>query len=513
VTDGDDFLELAGVSMTFGGVTVLHDVSLQVRRGEIHALLGQNGSGKSTLIKVLSGFYTPDPEATIRVGDDTLSAVKPGEAARHGLAFVHQDLGLVASMSIADNLAIGNYRTRRGTIDWRAERARSAALLAEFGLSVDVTRPVSEVDNPAERAVLAIARAVDSVRHHAGRGLLVLDEPTAYLPQAEVVKLQDAVRSLAARGIAVLFVTHKLDELAGFADRATVLRDGRVVATVEMADTGPDQLVRMIIGHDLENTATSASGTVASSGECVLRLSDVAGQHVRDVTLSLHRGEIVGLTGLVGMGQEEVASLVFGANPHTAGTIMVNGAEVERPSPRSSILSGVVFVPANRAVRGVALGQTVAENVTLPALHRYFRGGRLRRKPELAAVSRQLHDYKVVPPVPHKPIGTLSGGNQQKAVLAKWLQLGPSVVLVDEPTQGIDVGAREEVLHRLRELASQGTGVLIVSSEHEDLLALCDRVLVFKDGRPVVELSGSHLRKDSLLHHCSYGAVAPAVAP
>jgi ribose transport system ATP-binding protein len=505
----EESLALDNVSMTFENITVLHDVSMRIRRGEIHALLGQNGSGKSTLIKILSGFYTPDAGARINVMGDELSAIKSGEAARHGIAFVHQDLGLVGSMSVADNLAIGKYVTKRGMrIDWRAERANCARLLAEFGLSIDVRRPVESIGNPAERALIAVARAVASVREQSGEGLLVLDEPTAYLPHGEVVKLQEAVRSLAAAGIAVMYVTHKLDELPGFADNATILRDGHVVATVEMADKRPDDLVRLIIGHDLERASAEAP-LVASphvSPEPVLEVEGLCGGEVRDVGFSVGRGEIVGLTGLVGMGQEEVASLVFGAVRATAGRVCIDGAPVERPTPRSSIDAGVVFVPANRAVRGVSLSQSVSENVTLPALGRYFRQGRLRRRAELSSVATQLVEYQVKPPNPLHLIGKLSGGNQQKAVLAKWLQLQPRLVLVDEPTQGIDVGAREDVLQRLRDLASEGTAVLVASSEHEDLVALCQRVLVFRDGRVVAELQGVALNMESLLLHSSYGA-------
>jgi ribose transport system ATP-binding protein len=505
-----DVLTVTNLSMSFDQVTVLHGVSMQVRRGEIHALLGQNGSGKSTLIKVLSGFYTPDPGAAIEVMGSRLEAVGQGDPARLGIAFVHQDLGLVNSMSIVDNLAVGRYATKGPRIDWAAERARAKQLLGEFGLSLDVGMEVGDVPSQAERALIAIARAVSSVRQQSGEGLLVLDEPTAYLPHNEVVRLHSAVRSLASMGIAVIYVTHKLDELPGFADRATVLRDGRVVGTVAVAETDSDQLVQLMIGHELDGgiSVEQLEEGPDSGHQAVLMTDRLSGSVLRELSLSVRSGEIVGLTGLVGMGQEEVASLVFGAAQPSGGSVAVTGISMHDPSPRRSMERGVAFIPANRAARGVSLGQSLAENVSLPALHRYFRNGRLRRQEESSTVRRQLTEYQVTPPEPGQKIGTLSGGNQQKAVLAKWLQLSPTLVLVDEPTQGIDVGAREQVLERLAHLARDGSAVVMNSSEHDDLLALCHRVLVFRNGSVVAELRGSNLSKESLLRHSSYSGAS-----
>jgi ribose transport system ATP-binding protein len=505
-----DVLTVTNLSMSFDQVTVLHGVSMQVRRGEIHALLGQNGSGKSTLIKVLSGFYTPDPGAAIEVMGSRLEAVGQGDPARLGIAFVHQDLGLVNSMSIVDNLAVGRYATKGPRIDWAAERARATQMLGEFGLSLDVGMEVGDVPSQAERALIAIARAVSSVRQQSGEGLLVLDEPTAYLPHNEVVRLQSAVRSLASMGIAVIYVTHKLDELPGFADRATVLRDGRVVGTVPIAETDSDQLVQLMIGHELEGDISVDQLQDGPDGglQPVLVTDRLSGSVLRELSLSVRSGEVVGLTGLVGMGQEEVASLVFGAARLSGGSVAVTGIPMRDPSPRRSMERGVAFIPANRAARGVSLGQSLAENVSLPALHRYFRHGRLRRQEESSTVRRQLTEYQVTPPEPAQKIGTLSGGNQQKAVLAKWLQLSPTLVLVDEPTQGIDVGAREQVLERLAQLARDGSAVVMNSSEHDDLLALCHRVLVFRNGSVVAELRGSNVSKESLLRHSSYSGAS-----
>lgn len=493
-------LEIEHLSKTFASVKVLKDVSLSVRAGEIHALLGQNGSGKSTIIKILSGYHDPDPGATVRLrGEEMNLPIKPHDI-EGVVSFVHQDLGFVDELSILDTLRVGRWSVNPGRIHWRRERKQVRAALADFDMKLDPDRLVGTLSQ-AEKAVLGIVRGLDQLGE-TRNGLLVLDEPTASLPRGDVHRLFDAVRAVAARGLGVVFVTHRLDEVETYADRATVIRDGRIVGTSVIAETNADALVTQILGSELTELYPD---TPPTSSEVVMEVRNLSGVKAQNVSFRVHKGEIVGLTGLAGMGQDEIPYMVFGAMPPAAGEIHVSGRRVRFASPREAVRAGIALIPANRKRDGSVGAASVAENISLPVLRRLYRGGRLRRDVERRSVKGLIDRFEVNPRDPARQFATLSGGNQQKAVLAKWMQMDPPVIMLHEPTQGVDIGSCKQIFSAISEAARGGAGVLIVSGEYEDLAHLCERVLVFRDGQVAAELSSGGLSHDRIVEQ-SYKA-------
>lgn len=495
-------LGLRGISKTFDGVTVLRDFALELFPGEIHALLGQNGSGKSTLIKILAGYHTPDSGA-VAWGDGQGITFPIGQADRHrlGLQFVHQDLGLVDELSVLDNLLVGRYRTgAMWNISHRSERRRVKSMLEEFSVRVDPDSLVGDIPHQADKALIAIVRAVQSIREQRGSGVLVLDEPTAYLSVNGIARLREEVIRLASTGVSVIYVTHRLEELAGFANRVSVLRDGRLVGTRDMDEASPASLVEMILGQQVPARMEHQKRALATAPR--LRCEGLTGRFVRGASLEVSEGEIVGLTGLVGMGHEELPYLVYGAEPMLSGQVWVD-QKPHAPDPRRSIQMGMVLIPVDRPRRALAIHEPAFVNLNVPVLsQRYFRRGALQRRAEMEGAADLMDRFLVTPRRPTELMSRLSGGNQQKVVLAKWLQLQPRIVLLDEPTHGIDVGAKAEVIRQIRALAAAGAAVLISSLEYEDLAYLCDRVIVFRDGVETVELSGPALTSGSIAANC-----------
>ena len=511
-------VELRAVSKQFGGVYALRDASLAVLPGEIHGLVGQNGSGKSTLIKILSGYHAPEPGAELFVsGASVTLPLRPGHARDLGISFVHQDLGLVESRSVLDNLRIDSFRTTRwGHISWPEERRLARAMLARFDLKFDLDGRVAALKD-VDRALLAIVRAVQEIERPqdvaAGRraGLLVLDEPTVYLPRDSVDALFHAMRDVAASGQGLLFVSHQLGEVKKITDCVSVLRDGRLVGHAQTAETSEHQLIEMILGRRLEDLYPAHIATVREGS--VLSVRSLSGGSADDVSFDLRSGEILGLTGLVGAGFDDVPYLIYGAQRARVGHLTLAGRSfiASSATPDNSIRQRMVLVPANRLRDGIAPRRSVADNVAVPMLARYFRRGRLRLGSLHSGVTAVLQACDVRPADPQRQMATLSGGNQQKAVLGKWLQTKPSVLLMHEPTQGVDIGARKQIFSLIREAAGEGAGVVIASAEHEDLAHVCNRVLVFRGGRVASELSGAALTSDRLLDE-SYRTSAAGAA-
>jgi ribose transport system ATP-binding protein len=497
--DGGLSLEAAHLSKSFGGVRVLSDVSLSVKAGEIHGLVGSNGSGKSTLIKILSGFHAPDPGGTLKVrGEDVPLPVPPDRATRVGLSFVHQDLGLIPQLSVLENLRVGRFTSHPGwRISWREERATVRAALKRFDLNVSPETKVQRLSS-IERVLLAVVRAFSDLAHAPG-GVLLLDEPTAYLPRDGVDRLFTAVRRAAQEGAGVVFVSHRLEEIGMLTNSVSVLRDGHLVGTADTASLTESDLVEMIVGSKI----TTATFEPTTEGEVLLKTHAVSGRVAQDVTLDLHRGEVLGLTGLMGMGHEEVPYLLFGAEPAT-GELELDGTKmpITEMSPRRAMGSGVALLPGDRQVASGAGTLSVRENVTLPTLERFFVGGLLRPQRERARVLEVLRQYDVRPVAPARKLETLSGGNQQKALVAKWLERKPTIFLMHEPVQGVDVSAREEIARVIAGIAAEGGSVLLSSCEYEDLARICGRVLVFRHGRVTSELTGTALTKERIIERC-----------
>jgi ribose transport system ATP-binding protein len=492
-------LRVEHLSKRFGGVPVLSDVGLEVAPSEVHGLLGENGSGKSTLLKILAGFHQPEPGARLWVnGAEAKLPLAPGAFRELGLSFVHQDLGLIPSLTAAENLFIGQLVSRWSwRLSWRQRCRRAAAMFSSYGVEIDPTRAVEELSR-LEQAMLAIVRALEQSAAGGGaeRTLLVLDETTVFLPRNGIEQLFSLIKSTVERGASVLFVSHDLDEVRQVTDRVTVLRDGCVQGTIATRSATKGKLIEMTIGRPFAQS--TAIHTPARSGSAVsikLRADGLG-----PLELDVGRGEIVGLTGLVGSGFDRLPYLAFGAQAVTDGALTVDGRTVPLASltPARALDHGVVLLPADRQRDGSVAELSIAENVMLPVLDRYRRGLRLQRRALVRDTHELLERFDVRPNEPRAPYGTLSGGNQQKALLAKWLQVEPKLLLLHEPTQGVDVAAREQIFSIISQVAADGASVICASSDHDQLARLCDRVLIFGRGRISAELSGSKVTKDAI---------------
>jgi ribose transport system ATP-binding protein len=487
-------ISIRSLTKTFPGQAALADVDLDVRFGEVHALVGENGSGKSTLIKCLSGYHQPDAGSQMSVGG---SPLPHGGGARGALAFVHQDIGIVGTMTVAENIALGRgYVTRHGVhIRWKSQAEVARRALARLGRGDISPGALASSLSPAAQSIVAVARALDSLG--GARGAIVLDEPTASLPEADVAMLFAALREVAAQGVGVLFVSHRLGEVFAVADRVTVLREGRVVGTFAVAGLDERRLAELMLGRTFGDLYPQAPGE--SGDDVALRVAALSGPRVRDVSFSLHRGEIVGVTGLLGSGRSELLRLIFGSQPATSGSVQVAGVPFARRDPARAIGVGLAYVPPDRLASALLAQMTVTENVTLCTVPRFGRL-RLRLGDEARHVDSVISQFDIKPPLNSRLAGHFSGGNQQKMILARALATNPRVLLLDEPTQGVDIGAKAEI-HRIieRQAAEQGTAILIVSSELEDLVGLCHRVIVLRHGRRVAELRRPAMTVDDIL--------------
>ncbi|WP_285566298.1 sugar ABC transporter ATP-binding protein [Actinoallomurus iriomotensis] len=474
-------LRMRGIGKSFPGVRALSGVDLTVHAGEVAALLGENGAGKSTLMNVLAGVHG-DYDGVIEVGGEEAAVHSPKDAARHGIAMIHQELNLVPDLSIADNIFLGREpRTRWGTRDRSAAHARTAELLAGLGLRLSPRRMVRSC-RIAEQQLIEVAKALsNNVR------ILVMDEPTSALADAEVQRLFEVIRDLTGRGVAVIYISHRLEELEEIADSVTVLRDGAYIGRRDMAGTTRAELIQMMVGRPLGDLFPRESGE-HGDGDVRLRVEGLslraeAGRTaLHDIDLTVRAGEIVGLAGLMGAGRTEVLETLYGAHRPSAGRIELDGRPYRPRSPRYAIRRGLALVAEDRKAQSLVLGNTVAFNASLAALGRYTRLFVDRRR-ERAAVAGQVRDLRVKTPGLNATVRNLSGGNQQKVVLAKCLLTEPALLLMDEPTRGIDVGAKAEIHALMSRLAANGTALLVVSSELPELIAMCDRILVLCEGR------------------------------
>jgi len=492
-----DTLRIEHLSKTFPGQAALIDVDLTVAPGEVHALVGQNGSGKSTLIKILAGYHQPDEGGMAWVDGEELTLGDGQAASAAGIRFVHQDLGLVGSISTVENmsLAVGYMTGPGGRIRWRAERKRAREALDAIGAhGIDVRAAVDTLA-PSQRTAVAIACAL--LNWEDGAKLLVLDEPTATLPGDDVNKLFEIIHRLRARGVSILYVSHHLDEVFELADTVTVLRDARKVTTTSVASLDNSGLIELIVGHHVETLDASDDPT---SGKPVLTVRGLSGATVKGIDLNIHEGEIVGLAGITGSGREHVLALIAGQEPRVDGEVLIQGAPVDNYSPRDVIERGGAFVPAERTTRGVVGTMNVRENMSLSTLGQFFRRMWLSRRGEVNATHDWIDRLSVKTSSTESPIGSLSGGNQQKVVFGKALALKPRLLLLDEPTQGIDIGAKEQI-HRLVDQASaDGVATLVASTDTDELVRLCHRVVVMVDGHVATRFVGADITTEKIEH-------------
>jgi ribose transport system ATP-binding protein len=494
-------LRLEGICKSFPGVRALRNVSLEVRRGEVHALLGENGAGKSTLVKILSGAYTRDA-GEITWDGRKFAISSPREAQDLGIGIIYQDFNLVPQLSIAENVWMSRepFRNRRlQLIDWPEMRRRTQALLDELRLPLDPRRPVAGL-GVAHQQMVEIARALSLDAR-----LLIMDEPTSALTDTEIAQLFNVIRRLKARGVAVIFISHHLDEVRAIADRGTVLRDGEYIATVEIADTPEEEIIRLMVGRTLEQQFPKVA---ARRGAEALRVEGLrrAGT-LYDIGLAAYTGEILGIAGLVGAGRTEMIRAVFGADPVDAGRVFVSGREVRIDSPHAAIRAGMGLLPEDRKQEGLVLLLSVLHNVSMASLDRLTSRLLLRRGDERKQTRHYIEMLHIATPGLDQQVQYLSGGNQQKVVLAKWLASRSKVLIFDEPTRGIDVGAKVEVYNLMNSLVKDGVAVIMVSSEMPELLGMSDRILVMREGRIAAEFSRQEATQEKVLA-AAMGAVS-----
>ncbi|HUS42262.1 MAG TPA: sugar ABC transporter ATP-binding protein [Ilumatobacteraceae bacterium] len=485
-------LKIEHLSKVFPGQVALDDVDLTIEAGTTHALVGQNGSGKSTLIKILAGYHQPtgsEGRATYYGNDPAGEPLELGDgraAERDGVRFVHQDLGLVEALTTVENLALGDgFTTRFGKINWRANVVRARRALAAIGFeSVDVKLPVGTLA-PAQKTGVALARALLGWEHDAH--LLVLDEPTASLPARDVRHLFEAIRRLKERGVAILYVSHHLDEVFEIADEVSVLRDGRRIATERVESLDHDRLIELMIGHKI---VQGRSGAGPAGDEVLVDVRALHGANLHGVDLQVRAGEVVGVAGITGSGRESLLPLLTGQVPSSSGSVEINGHFVDNYSPGDVLRAGGAFVTADRKGLGVFALMSVVDNTTICDVGRNARHGRLDKRAERADAGAWIDRLSVKTATPQAPIGTLSGGNQQKVLFARGLRLEPQVLMLDEPTQGIDVGAKEEIHLLIDRSANEGAAVVVASTDTDELVRVATRVVVMRNGHIVTELEG-----------------------
>ena len=496
-------LQMTGIVKEFPGVRALDGVDLDVRAGEVHCLLGQNGAGKSTLIKVLSGFHQPDA-GTITWDGETTALSTPAKAIERGVATIYQELDLVPHLDVAENIFLG-HEVARGGFSQRGRAHREAReLLARLGHpEIAPTRMVGQL-SPAKQQIVSMARALSRETR-----LLVLDEPSAVLDQEEVDNLFRVIRGLTADGVAVVYISHRLEEIREIGDRITVLKDGRTVATgLAVEDTPTAELIRLMTGRSIEYVFPQRGVTAPTNRDVVL---DVRGLGLAGVftgvDLTVHAGEIVGLAGLVGAGRSEIIETVYGARRASSGTVTVDGKRLRRGSVQAAVRAGVGLAPEERKSQGLLLDEAVFKNITVSSMGRFARLGFLDRGEERRRATELTESLDVRPAGVNRAARTLSGGNQQKIVLARWLMRDCRVLLLDEPTRGVDVGARSEIYQLIRSLADRGVAVVVVSSEIEEVLGLADRVLVVREGEVVHESAATAIDEARVLDLVMEGKV------
>ncbi|UXM92462.1 sugar ABC transporter ATP-binding protein [Paenarthrobacter sp. JL.01a] len=491
----DNVVEMRSISKAFNGVSVLKDVGFDVRKGEVHALAGGNGAGKSTLMKILQGVYQADAGEILIAGKPAaINSIQDAKSA--GIGMVFQEFSLVPSLTVAQNIFLGTEPLGRGgLIDDRAAVRRANEVFAEMEVDVDAGAQVSRLGT-AYWQLTEIAKALSQ-----NAQVLIMDEPTASLARHESEALFELIDRLKQRGISIIYISHRMDEVYRLADRITILRDGKHLLTKPLTGVTPEQIVEGIVGKKVDGELSyRARNTIRHDDEPLLEVRGLnAGQRVRDVSFALRPGEILGLAGLMGSGRTELARALFGIDKPDSGQVLIRGRKVALASPQQAIDAGIALVPEDRRAQGLVLEHSVQDNLLLPLLKNIQRGPLLDGAKGNELSTSLIKRFAVKVAHPHRPVRLLSGGNQQKVVIAKWLGTNPDILILDEPTAGVDIGTKSEILDMIRELASDGKAIIVISSEYPELLAVSDRVLVLKDGSIIRDIPRSDIADEEYL--------------
>ena len=485
-------LEMRHITKRFPGVLALDDVSFACSRGQVHALVGENGAGKSTLMKILAGAYPPD-SGEIVLNGQPVQFHQPSEAQARGISIIYQDFNLLPHLNVMENIFIGHEpRGRLGLLDRKTMRREAQALLDRLGISLDLDERVGRL-SVAEQQMVEIAKTLSREA-----AIIAMDEPSAVLAGHELERLFEIIQALKAQDVAIIYISHRLDEIFQIADRVTVLKDGRWMHTSDVAEVSKPQLIRLMVGRTLDKGFPEAGDR--PDQQVVLEVKELSKKNIlHKVSFKLHRGEILGLAGLVGAGSTAVARAIFGADPFDSGEIYLNGQSKRFSQPRQAVKSGIAMVPEDRKNEALVMGMSVRDNITLPLLDRIQKLGWLNKTRVQTIVSDAIGEFSIKTSGPDQEVQYLSGGNQQKVVLAKWISTRPQVVILDEPTHGVDVGAKAEVYEIVRQLATNGTAIIMISSELPEIIGMSDRILVMRRGHVVGELTQAEATEEKIL--------------
>ncbi|MDT7950392.1 MAG: sugar ABC transporter ATP-binding protein [Acetobacteraceae bacterium] len=485
--DRTPLLEMRGISKTFPGVKALNGVDLRAWGGEVMSIMGENGAGKSTLMKILSGAYQADPGGEILIDGKPVAITDPIAAKRFGISIIYQELALAPNLTVAENIFLGHEPSRFGMIDRGAMERDCAPVLERLGAPFTPKTPVGTL-SIAEQQLVEIARAL-----HAQSRILVLDEPTTALSARETERLFALIRQLRADGIALLYISHRMAEIYELSDRVSVLRDGTYVGTLDRDNLSADALVKMMVGRDLSSFYTKDHAAAAERGNVVLEVRGMTdgGRRVQPCSFVLHRGEVLGIAGLVGSGRTELARLIYGADRKTGGQIVLDGDPVDITQPSDALGHGLAYLTEDRKALGLFLDLSCGTNINVGVIQRDAKaGGTLDLRAAKRRSEQAFAAMRVRAASPAVTVGSLSGGNQQKVLLSRWLEIGPKVLILDEPTRGVDIGAKSEIYRIIDELAQRGIGIIVISSELPEIIGVCDRVLVMREGRIAGEVGG-----------------------
>lgn len=487
------FLQLDHVSKTFPGVKALSDVHFDIYPGEVHALVGENGAGKSTLIKVMSGVHQPDRGGIIKINGKETKITNVMDAIRQGIAVIYQDFSLFGNLTVAENIVINQMIDRKKPLlNWREIKQKAVKALKIVGADINPSTTLENL-SVAKQQMVAIASAVAQ-----DAKMIIMDEPTSALSKTEVETLFEIIEKLKAKNIAIMFVSHKMDELFRISDRFTVFRDGQYVSTCNKADIDRDKLIALMVGREVK---IKNYANLSEKGEAILEVMNLSKRgNFKDINFTLHKGEVLGITGLVGAGRSEMVQTLFGIQMPDSGSIKIEGKPITIHNPWEALEAGIAYVPENRQTQGLVLDKSIEQNMTLPLLKKYTnKFGLVKLEQQRASVEKLIRKLDVRPRDPELLAKQLSGGNQQKVVIAKWIATNAKILIVDEPTTGVDIGAKSEIYLILRELAAQGVSIIMISSELPEVMSVSDRILVMRKGRISGEFLNDGLTQEMIM--------------